>query len=168
MPTATTNQRINMQTKLAAKVAAQNRVNEIMQSRAPLMALKLVPLIGQKVLNQGEVISSKLRQHLEPTESGPEFRLWYDASKYSIWVIMELTTREAGQYFQAKAAYKLADIDSQKYTLEAVNMAAPPAEHFRTDYTEAEILAAREDLKAANAAVSELKSKLSNFGLYDH
>lgn len=156
-------------TQLAAKVAARNNVNRLALEMVPRMVDALKPLVGKVVLNQGAVISAKLYKALPEREHSPQRSWYYSGSKYSLTVCFKTCEQYAGRY---AGDYCCACYAEQWATLAEIENHAIKAlvngQTFRTDYTVEEILAARKEVEAAQAALDAAESKLCGFGKFDN
>lgn len=159
---------ITYATRLEAKVAARNQVNALALEMAPKMIEALRPFVGQKILNQGDVLSAKVKAALPSGEYTPERHFWYTANKYALWANFKTCTSSPGHYGDhhvasyAETSFLIGEMDG--HTLKAVKN----GQTARTDFTVEEIQKAREAFKAAQAALDSAQSALSGFGEYDN
>jgi hypothetical protein len=145
--------------RLAAKVAGQNRVN----AEANTLERELVeifrPFIGKKILTHGG-LTAKIKP-LIPKRELP-FRLWRAPSSYTLSWKLDVTEHDS----EHSVCYREAWIHVGKlngYTLESL---CDPQTR-RTDYTIAEISDKRERLKQYEEAYRQARSALDGFGEYD-
>jgi hypothetical protein len=142
-------------TALEAKVAALNHANALIMVLQSDVLKTLVPFVGQKVFNQGNTLSAKVRSALPNLGSNSEVQGWYQTSNYSLTLHVKVCARYAGrdgQYHSCvyqEAYAHLGEIDG--HTLKSIGTLG----EFRTNYTVEEVKAAREELTAAQRAVSE-------------
>lgn len=155
-------------TRLEAKVAARNAVNALALEMTPKMIEALKPFVGQKILNQGNVLSAKVKATLPATEHTPERQFWYTANQYSVWVNFKTCTCSAGNQpdytvaSYAEQAFLIGDVEG--HTLKSVLN----SQSARTDFTTEEVRKAREAFKAAQSALDDARSALCGFGEYDN
>jgi exosome complex RNA-binding protein Rrp4 len=155
-------------TQLEAKVGARNAVNAFALEKVVEMVAALEPFIGQKILNQGDLLSAKVKAALPDTECSVDRHYWYSANRYSVYANFKTSqcsqsnhpdTQLAGY---AEISFCLGEIEGGKLIKVQANHVA------RTDYTVAEVLQARLELKAAQEALSKAQSKLAGFGEFDN
>jgi len=155
---------------LEAKVQALNLANARILAMLPKVLESLKALVGQKVLNQGNVISQKVKAILPTVDNSqtPQVQVWYHASNYSLSLHVKVSCNypnRSGEFFSCvyqEAYAHLGDIDG--HTLKAI---ARADQQFRTDYTAQEVKTARQHLSVAKRAVRDAESKLQSFGEYD-
>lgn len=155
-------------TRLEAKVAARNAVNALALEMAPKMIEALKPFVGQKILNQGSVLSAKVKAALPPTEATHERHFWYSPSEYGVWAHFKTCICSAGNQpdytvaSYAEQAFLIGDIKDHVLTGIRNGQTA------RTDFTTEEVRKAREAFKAAQSALDDARSALCGFGEYDN
>lgn len=157
---------------LEAKVQALNLANLTIVGRLPAVLESLKALVGQKILNQGNVISQKVKALLPLTASPTaQVQVWYHASNYSLSLHVKVACNypdRSGEYHSCvyqEAYAHLGDIDG--HTLKAITN-GPNGHQFRTDYTAQEVKEARARLSAAQQAVRTEESRLQYFGDHDN
>jgi hypothetical protein len=156
---------------LQAKVGERNNVNRQAMALLPGILDALRPLVGTKVLNQGAVISQKLRNVLPKFSDTPALSVYYSASRYSFTVTFRTSGIFPGHYpdsqiaCYAECSLHLGDIGQNSFILEKVNDTLP---NLRTDYTVEEVQQARQDLSAAMDAKHSAERKLCFFGEHDN
>jgi hypothetical protein len=156
-------------TALEAKIGARNEVNDLANKLSPAIFEAIRPLVGTKVFNAGAVISQKLRKCLPELPNTVEASAYYSTGHgYSFVVVFKTSTMypdRTGDHYCASYAEDtvyLANIDG--LTVSKLYDFQPR----RTDYTAAEVIAARAELKLAKNAVSAAQSKLYHFGEHDN
>lgn len=155
-------------TALEAKVAARNRVNALALEMVPTMVEALRPFVGQKMLNQGNVISAKVKLALPAPQSGAQKWFWYQPSPYSFRVNFKADELYSGNFGEnicaayAEQSFTIGEIEGQ--TLKAVCNGHTA----RTDYAVEEVIKARAEIRSAKEALSAAESKLCGFGEYDN
>lgn len=150
-----------MQTaRLSAKVRAQNKVNQIAAQHAPAFLAALAPFVGQKIYKADGEFTAKVKAALPKGTDG-----YFNSSNYSLSRVFRLSEPVIGQsgseYMQATVYFGKVDNGI------LVELWPFKAEDFRTDYNVEEIVQAREELRAAQAAVSRAQGKLQVFGEFD-
>lgn len=153
--------------KLAANIAARNRAN----TEANRIQAVLIPFfaqyVGQKILKADNSLLAKIKVP-DLGISTTSLRNYRDSrSNYSLSWEVSANEPDSGDVnghhtvTYANATAYIGELDNG-----VLKNVAEPRQH-RTDWTEAEIIAAREELKAAQRKVSEAQSKLGPFGEYD-
>lgn len=156
-------------TALEAKVGARNEANEMANRLSGAIFEALKPFVGTKAFNQGTAISQKLRKCLPELPNTVEASAHYSTGHgYSLVVVWKTSTMypdRTGNHCcacYAEETVYLADIDG--LTMKKLYDFQPR----RTNYTAAEVIAARAELKLAKDAVSVAQSKLYHFGEHDN
>lgn len=165
----------NHASRLAAKVAARNHVHQIALEKAGPMIDALRPFLGEKIIKVDGALTAKVSKALgrqsvacDLTE-GVHGSYYTTGHGYNVSAVIKVChssqlSRDRGQVADyADATIYLGDLAhgvlSKLYDVPTL---------LRTDYTEAEILTYRAELKAAQKALSEAQSKLYHFGEYDN
>lgn len=155
--------------KLAAKVAARNRVhqfaNEIYDAVSPILA----PFVGKKVYRSDGCLLEKVRKLLPEFETQqPSILLpysqqcWRNVSKYHIaWNVQAVQSYNGDRNVLQEAMVYIAWVRDGNLT-EIVNAPA-----FRTDYTFEDIMQKRKDFVAAKNAYEAAQNALFPFGEND-
>ena len=162
--------------KLAAKIAAKNRVNKLAVATVPAMIAALQPFIGKKVWNAGAVLSKAVRDAL-PYQNcqgkGASADQWfYRASAYSISVEFQVQECSEGRKDRLGRSYGK---DWERGTTNAhlgeitngVLVGAQNTQTWRTDYNREEVEKSRFAYEASKKAMEEAESALCGFGTYD-
>jgi len=164
-------------TVLEAKVAARNKVNALALEMAPKMIATLAPFVGKKIVNQTGGLSAKAKACLPNDNCTNGAQFWYRANNYSVdacFKVCEISKgRLYGQEFNGEVSQDcIGSYAEQSITLCVVDglncERLGPEAHLRTDYSVAEVQAARIALRAAQNALDEARSNLSGFGEYDN
>ncbi len=156
---------------LEAKVGERNNVNRLAMALLPDILDALRPLVGTKVLNQGAVISQKLRNALPKFSDTQDLSVYYSASRYSFTVTFKTTGHFPSSWSDthiacyAECSLHLGYIGQNSFILEKLREAEP---NLRTDYTVEEIVQARKELSAAMDAKHAAERKLCYFGEHDN
>jgi hypothetical protein len=161
------------QSALAAKVAAVNQAHSLILQLAPLIQAAIAPFAGQQIENATGGWRKKLKEALPKLPGYPEQRNinchLSTGHGYTLTLRINVDTywkegngNDGTQ--RAEALAYIADMDN-KLTLGKLHDLNPG--NWRTDYTEAEIVALREELRKAEEAVSKINSKLYNFGKFE-
>jgi hypothetical protein len=163
--------------KLAAKIAARNRVNRLAIDTVPAMVAALKPFIGKKVLNAGTVLSKAVRDALPDDQcagKGASANQWfYRASAYSLSVEFQVQEAALGGHWRDGSSMSerwhrgtttacLGEIKNGILTT------AANSQTWRTDYNRAEIEKNRFAFEASRRAMEDAESALAGFGTYDN
>jgi hypothetical protein len=157
-------------TQLEAKVSARNTVNRLALEKLPAMIEALKPFVGKKIMNQGAVISAKLKSALPATDNTPGFQSWYEATSYSLRLNCKVGELSPGRFGDnmvatyAEQSFTIGEIEDDGCTLKSV----VNGQVARADYTVEEVLTARAEFKAAEAAKAAAEAKLYGFGKHDN
>jgi hypothetical protein len=156
----------NETSRLAARVAAQNRLNAEINRYVPLIRAVLEPYAGKKVrLAGGGGWPHKLKTELDAALGLPyrhDLALLLRTSLGEHTLILDGHADTPGTVGpRAEVQVHIAGLDNG--TLGAFFDYEP----LRTDITVDEVTRLREELKVAKAAVSDLQGKLYFFGEYD-
>jgi len=154
-------------TALAAQVAAWNRCNAEANKLAVLLAEVFKPFIGKKIICNGGSLTQRAQSAIPELSHVLELNIWHACSVYALHYMVRVCEHEdRGDYCGSRYAETHVVIGQIKdRVLESVNT---PCTDLRTDYTESEILAKREALQKAEAALRDAESALSPFKPYDH
>ncbi len=156
---------------LEAKVGERNNVNRQAMALLPGILDALRPLVGTKVLNQGAVISQKLRNALPKFDNTTDLSVSYSASRYSFTVTFRTTGHFPSRWpdthiaCYSECSLHLGDIGQNSFILENLRDVTP---NLRTNYTVEEVVQARKELSAAIDAKHEAERKLCYFGEHDN
>jgi hypothetical protein len=163
-------------TQLAAKVAARNRVGKLALEQLPNMISALQPFIGKKVLNQGAVISAKVRAALpdypQPEDGGCagfSDHWYYRGSKYSISV--EFRTCESYRttlgnecVTYAEESFTIGEIEGDSWNLKATRN----GQTAKTSWTVEEVQGLRVKVQKAQDDLYDAQAELWPFEMFDN
>ncbi len=149
--------------KLEARVAAVNKANAYAPKLHAMLTEALTPFVGQKILKVGGLVQ-KAKQAIDALNLpyGSGLNVTRNSNNYSIsFNIQACETFNDCAYYYDTAVYvgELNNNDLAKLT--------PINGTYKSDYTEAEVLAKREAFKAAEKEYDKAKSALGPFGEYD-
>lgn len=151
--------------RLAAKVAARNGVNQLANFHAERFRQIITPFVGQKICLVTGDFSQKFKTALRPAHPGPYLRIRVRTSgSYSLVVEFQVCADSVGSSYSATENHVeyIGQLDNG--VLKSVTQRV---DALRTDYTVAEIEAARQAVSAAEGALRDAQGKLCNFGTYD-
>ena len=158
-------------TQLAAKVYGRNLVHAKILHYQPIFVAALEPFIGCKVQNVGGALSKRFMNAMPKIEDPELFQVYVTSSDYGIRAEFRSCLTVKGSNAHMPDYNVACYTDTTLYLGELVNGVLVKVEdkppQLRTDYTEAEVLAARAELKHAQEALSAAQSKLYCFGEYD-
>jgi len=157
-------------TALAAKVAAQNEANAVANQHTPALLAALSPFMGKNVCKVTGELLAKVKAAL------PALPDYSNNRDVSCWVSTghgySITLNVKTCHGQRKKDYTGAHYaETLVYLGELSNGELSklyPFEPRHTDYTEAEIIAARKEVNAAKDALSKAQGKLAGFGEHDN
>ncbi len=154
-------------TKLAARVAAKNRANQLaMDAQAQLFAV-FSPFIGKKIFINGGNFVATLRA--ATSETLKSFRTdtseinFYGSGQYSLCAIARASEVFEGRRFYAETIFYIGDVD-RGIDLKSLYVTSV----FRTDFNEMEIAENRLKVQSARTALQDLEYKICEFGESDN
>jgi hypothetical protein len=159
-------------TAIAAKIAAQNKVNQVMRDQAPAIVSAFKPFIGKKASltsSQGGCVAP-LRRALPPEPPNRLAARLLKVDSYGIQLVFfsdSFEDKNGGlRPHRATAQFYLADLRDNILT--AVNDFARP-EDYRVDYTEKDVSDARLALAEAEIALRRIQNSdvITLFGKFD-
>ena len=149
---------------LKARVKAVNAANDYANKLYPQLVAIFEPLVGEQVLKADGTLLAKYQKLLPDFPSSNGLHVYKHSSDYSLaWCVKTCEQvedhctcvyHEVTVYIGSLSGKTLKEIDR-------------PFEG-KTDYTVADVQAARERYKEAKKAADEAKSALFPFGEYDH
>lgn len=151
--------------RIEARVKARNRANEEANRLQALLIPFFAPYVGQKILKADGTLLQKIKDKMPALEDAqvPGRHIYRQTSDYTLgWTVKtnEMDSEHTCTYAETTAYIG----DLRNGVLEAI---AKGHTH-RTDWTVAEVQAVREQIRAAENALSEARSKLGPFDMYDH
>lgn len=155
--------------KLAAAIASQNEVNRLVNEFAPKLRQAMRSFIGKKVINADGSRTKAVGKALEGIlpEITTKFHYWRSSDLQYVFYINTFYAYPGethGSSIQKAAAFHIGKI-SNTNILESVEEKDP---QLKTDYKAEDILKLREEHRAAEKALDEIRSKLSHFGTFDN
>jgi hypothetical protein len=157
-------------TALDAKVAACNKANARALSLWDTMANFFVPYVGTKILKADGTLLAKIAGKMPAINSHGVHQIYRLFSNYSLcWVVRTCETSPdrwgtdgIGNYWETKVS--VGDLEGDK--LKALASKPNPL-YYRTDWTAAEIEAARAEWKMLDKMARDARDKFSLFGEFD-
>lgn len=157
-------------TRLKARIEARNLANAAILEYAPKILAAIAPLVGELMRTKEGYRSAKLQKALDgilcQVAGFPRIQCivrpdtyWFRAA-----FCVSVLCADGGSVYDTQTV-NLGEMDGR--TLKSVGEAPTPA-CYRTDYTAEEILAAREEVSIAKAAVRDAERKLCFFGEFDN
>lgn len=160
--------------QLAAKVFARNRINGEANRLAPICLESFRPFLGKKILNVTGCACAKAYAVAPKSDERDGrftgFERHLRACPYSLRLEIRCCEDYPANYHDttcttyAEQSVSIGEIKDGILT----KLFDPPCTDQRTDYTTAEVEAARAELKAAQHALDEARSKICQFGEYDN
>lgn len=151
--------------QLTAKVAARNLANKTTLETVPKVLAALAPFVGQKVCLATGGLSAKLRAALEPfTLNTVPVSIWVSAGHVLRLHVKTCVSGEHCCSYMENTAY-LGDLDAGNLSK---LFEFSPEKDYRADFTEADVLAMREELKTARNAFERSRDRLCNTGFGEH
>jgi len=147
--------------RLEAQVKAQNRVAARALELYDELAAIFRPLVGKQVCKANDpwALLAKVKALLPKLENTPALMIYQYSSNYSlVWVVK--ACEQAGDDVCEYREVSVYIGELRGLVLEKIY----DSPNLRHDYSVAEIKAAREEVKAAQKALDEAKSKLYPFG----
>src|SRR5262245_42728896 len=156
-----------MRTKLEAKVAAVNRANAYANELAPRLRAAFEPFLGQKIFTAAGPLMKSVKQVVDAlnlpsnmsNRSLNVYRYNIGNTIYSVCYVVQANEPEPGASHEVSVY--VGEVSDGVLT-KMMN-----GEAFRTDYTAANVQAARDTYQAAKKAASAAESALHPFGEYD-
>jgi len=159
--------------KLAAKVAAVNNVRATINKIAPEIIAAFAPLVGKKIMKQAGLME-KYKPLLPQVGSGrgADIMMYRYPSDYSLCFTVKDCQMLAGcGCVYHEETFYVGDLERGGYgatveagTLKKMYEFTP----MKCDYTNADVLTAREAVHSAKEALSACQSKLHPFGEHDN
>lgn len=151
--------------RLECKVKARNEANHIANQLGPMLIEALKPLVGQKILNQGGMLSAKAKAILEKASGSLRDSFYFHSNNtYSLYVTVKTSASNADGCSYAEQSIRLGDIDAHSFNLAKL---ADPVTDWRDDWTVEEVREIRAELRKAQDATNACKSRLGDFGEHD-
>lgn len=150
-----------MKTQLQAKIEARNIVNAEHNRLLPLMRAAFAPLVGKKVLKVDGTLLGTLKD-VVPACSPAILNSYKLNSNYSLAFVVRACVSDVGNVCAYdEATIYVGNLDGQNLASLIEPQPLP------VGYTEAQVLAARAELREAQEALRKAESKLASFGEYD-
>ena len=151
---------------LGKEVATRNLVNKTANEVQMEIQKLLLPLVGKKILKVTPYRSAtkKVKELLNPIQDRLQahgFRLVFDWNySHTVYATLDTTYQatEHGCNYVKKEIYICSIVD-----FDLLSGEWRESEPGRTDYTEQEVIATRQEMARLDAMVSELKSKMREF-----
>lgn len=156
-------------TALEAKVAAVNNANRYALELYPQLRAIFEPFIGQKIEKADGGLLMKIAKLLPEFPCKPGLHVYKMSSDYSlVWVVKTCESQAINgkhdNYHVAHYHETSVYVGNMRHGVLTDFCKAP---ELRTDYTAAEVEAAREAYRKAKQAADDARSALFNFGEYD-
>lgn len=158
--------------RLIARVEARNIANRTMRQVSVLMLEALRPLVGTKIKCTTGARTVKLEKAISSvldTNLGihPSARLWVNTDRYAFRLSVSVSRPVEGESgcVSEEATFYLGDMDGGAVLTALSNI--PPDAAYPTDFHADTILAARDAVKDARAALNDAERGLCGFGEYD-
>lgn len=149
--------------RLAARVDATNRANTVAKELYTKFRAALEPFLGKQVLKVDGSLLQKVERAVGPLPSGNDLMVYHHRTGYSLaWVVK--TSEPDGPHSVVYHEVVVYVGGLQGTTLEKFGN---PPDYLRTDYTVAEIVAARKAVEVAKAELDKAREDLASFGEYD-
>ena len=159
--------RARQDARLKAKIAGRNSVNAAAREWTPRILAALPPWIGKKIQNQSGCLADKFTRTLPQFPNTTALSVSVRAS----WGLTATFRTCASCTVDGESACSYEEAQVYLGEMGGLNLTKVlefNPDHYRTDYTEAEIKAARVQLRAASDAVDSARSKLCGFGEHDN
>lgn len=174
---------------LEAKIAGRNALNDwaLRLATQPIEVLKA--FVGHKVINTTGLLTARIEKALVASAPLPDWtagdkeqyaryypllQALYRSSDYSVYLWLRTCTNYHSRGTPDPSGGCVCTYDECNVHLGDISGCIltkladlPSPEVYRTDYTVAQIAAARDNLRKAKAAVSQAESALCGFGEYD-
>lgn len=151
--------------QLKCQIAAENRVNELINSIAPTIAESVKTLIGKPIFKADESLRADVIKVLNIPELDPPDQIFFHRSKYNLAFTFK-TCRQSpheNERFSDHCAYASTTVyfgDVDNNVLTEVKSISP----LRTDYTYEEVVSLREAAAKAKKVYEAAKSACYPFG----
>lgn len=157
---------MNHNSKLAARVAAKNRANQLAFDAQKTLLPIFAQFVGQKIVNGDGSFVVKLRNLVKEsiaTYDGGNSQIYLYGSRYSICYVAKTWEQFNGCSYYAETSFYLGELQNGN-TLE--KLCNPLVCH--AVLTEEAILQARVEVKKARKILQDAESALCGFGEYDN
>jgi hypothetical protein len=149
--------------KLAALVAAENKVVSYQQQLYPQLAAMFGPLVGKQIVKGDGTLLAKYKALLPELPSSPSLNVFYVKDNFSLrWTVKVSEPVPPNGCVYREVSLYVGSLRDGVLT----EIADPPQD--RSDFTVEEILRKRADVEAADEALRGAKAALCPFGMYDY